>query len=104
MRIFLDRKFQQVEVLATALGGVGVVAHEQLRPGVRVDLGGPTVWTRVLVAGVVPVVTLAGVDLLVCEADAAAPVKHIPEARSLPLDPSGLDGFSPPRLKDFVEV
>jgi hypothetical protein len=55
-------------------------------------------------ARVMPHIAVLGMDFLIVELDAAAPIKHIAEAGCLTLDPDALNLFAPAGLKNFINV
>jgi hypothetical protein len=71
--------------------------------GVGPDLGDSAIRHGVFMAWVVPPIAMSGVDLLVFELDATAPVKHVAQARCF-LSPDPLYFFTPARLKKLIKV
>ena len=101
VRIFLHRQREEVEVLAAALGRIRVVRHEE-GIGFRPNLLDAPIRNRILMAGMMPAVAVASVDLFVAKPDPASPVEQIPKPRGLSELPDALDLFSPPRFQNLV--
>ena len=103
LRIFFHGKLQKIHVLPPALGRVRLVDGEE-EVGLSPYFRDASVRYRIFVAGVVPVVSVPGVDLFVIEADPASPVEHVAEAGGLSLDPDTLNLLTPAGLENLINV
>ena len=80
-----------------------MMAYQQ-HIGVGPDLCNSAIWAGVLMARVVPIVAMSGMDFLVHKLDAAAPVKVVPEAGAFAHFPDPLNLFAPAGFHDLVQV
>ena len=68
------------------------------------DLLDPAISAGVLMARMMPMVAVTGMNFLVHELDATAPVKVVPEAGAFAHFPDPLDLFAPTGFHDLVQV
>jgi hypothetical protein len=103
LRIFPYGKLQKIHVLRSALCRVRFMdGNEEV--GLSPDFFNTSVRYRIFVAGVLKRVSVSGVDFLVVERDACAPIKHVTEAGGLSLDPDTFNLLTPARLQNLVDV
>ena len=101
--VFPYRKLQKIHVLPPALGRVWLVDGKQhvcLRP----DFRDPPVRDWVFVAGVMPHIAVLGMNFLVIEVDAAAPIEHVAQSGRLAFDPYTRNLLTPAGLKNLINV
>ena len=80
-----------------------MMAYQQ-HIGVGPDFRNSAIGAGVLMARVVPMVAMSGMDFLVHKLDAAAPVKVVPEAGAFAHFPDPLNLFAPAGFHDLVQV